>query len=69
MSSPLSLDETDRKILQIIQDDFPIVQEPWLEISSTLKVREGEVSSRLKRLIDAGAIVKIGPFLTVQESV
>ena len=33
-SSPISLDETDRIILQILQDDFPIVQEPWLEISS-----------------------------------
>ena len=61
MSSPLSLDETDRTILQILQDDFPIVQEPWLEISNRLNISEGEVISRLKRLIEAGAIVKIGP--------
>lgn len=60
-SSPISLDETDRTILQILQDDFPIVQEPWLEISQRINVSEGEVMSRLKRLIEAGAIVKIGP--------
>jgi DNA-binding Lrp family transcriptional regulator len=60
-SSPISLDETDRIILQILQDDFPIVQEPWLEISSRVNISEGEVISRLKRLIEAGAILKIGP--------
>ena len=60
-SSPISLDETDRIMLQMLQDNFPIVQEPWLEISSRLNVSEGEVISRLKRLVEAGAIVKIGP--------
>lgn len=60
-SSPVSLDETDRVMLQMLQDDFPIVQEPWLEISSRLNVSEAEVMSRLKRLIEAGVIAKIGP--------
>ena len=60
-SLPISLDQTDKKILQLIQDDFPIVQEPWLEISSRVNISEGEVISRLKRLIEAGAILKIGP--------
>ena len=61
MSSARSLDETDRIMLQMIQDDFPIVQQPWLEISKKLKISEGEVLIRLKRLVEAGAIVKIGP--------
>ena len=61
MSSPISLDETDRMMLQMLQDDFPIVQEPWREISNRLKIGEVEVVSRLKRLVEAGAIVKIGP--------
>jgi DNA-binding Lrp family transcriptional regulator len=60
-SSPISLDETDRIIMQMLQDDFPIVQEPWFEISNRLGVSEVEVIARLKRLIEAGAIVKIGP--------
>ncbi|HYA78116.1 MAG TPA: AsnC family transcriptional regulator [Verrucomicrobiae bacterium] len=58
---PTSLDETDRTMLQMLQDDFPIVQEPWLEISSRLNISESEVISRLQRLIEAGTIVKIGP--------
>ena len=57
----ISLDETDRIILQILQDDFPIVQEPWLEISNRLNISESEVISRLKQFIEAGVITKIGP--------
>ena len=44
----LSLDETDKKILQIIQDDFPLVQEPWLEISRRLNIDEAEVDKAVK---------------------
>ncbi len=57
----ISLDQTDRKILQQVQDDFPIVEEPWLEISNRLNISEGEVVKRLKWLLDAGAVLKIGP--------
>jgi siroheme decarboxylase len=57
----VSLDETDRSILQIIQDDFPLVQHPWLEIGDRLNISEIKVVSRLKRLIETGVIVKIGP--------
>ena len=60
-SSFISLDETDRIILQILQDDFPIVETPWREISSRVNITEDEVISRLKRLMAIGAIVKIGP--------
>jgi DNA-binding Lrp family transcriptional regulator len=60
-SAPISLDETDRTLLQMLQDDFPIVQEPWLEIGSKVNISEEEVISRLKRLTEAGAILKIGP--------
>ena len=55
------IDETDRKILQLIQDDFPIVSEPWLEISNRLNLKEAEVIKRLKRLIEAEVILRIGP--------
>ena len=58
---PVILDQIDRKIMRQIQDDFPLEQEPWLEISNRLKTSEGEVIRRLKRLIEMGAIVKIGP--------
>ena len=58
---PLSLDETDKTMLQILQDDFPIVQQPWLEVGSRLNISEAEVIMRLKRLLEAGTILRVGP--------
>jgi len=55
------LDETDMLMLQMVQDDFPIVPQPWREISSRLCISEAEVLSRLKRLVESGVVVKIGP--------
>ena len=60
-SYPIRLDQTDKKILQLIQDDFPLKQEPWLEISNRLQIRENDVITRLKRLVEAGVVMKIGP--------
>jgi DNA-binding Lrp family transcriptional regulator len=60
-SASISLDEIDRIILQTLQDDFPIVQEPWLEIGRKVNISEEEVISRLRRLTETGAITKIGP--------
>jgi len=61
--TPLILDETDKVILQELQDDFPLVQEPWLEISRRLNISQAEVLTRSKRLIEGGAILKVGPVL------
>ncbi len=61
-SAPI-LDDVDRHILQIIQDDFPLVQKPWQEISSRLSISESEVMARLRRLSEEGVIRKIGPII------
>lgn len=60
-SFPINLDQIDKEILQLLQDDFPLKQEPWLEISSQLKISETELMTHLKRLFEVGAIMKIGP--------
>jgi len=59
--SIIPVDETTKKILQIIQDDFPIVEDPWLEIGRRLKIGEKEVLTCVKQLIEEGTINKIGP--------
>jgi len=56
----IALDDIDRKLLQLVQDDFPIVERPWHEISSRLSVSEEEILLRIKRLSEAGIIRKIG---------
>jgi DNA-binding Lrp family transcriptional regulator len=62
-AKPINLDETDRKILQLLQDDFPIAEKPWKEIGDKLRISEAEVITRLKRLREGGIIQKVGPIL------
>ena len=63
----VALDETDKELLRLIQEEFPLVKKPWMEIASRLNISEGELTSRLKRLYDAGVILKIGPILNARE--
>jgi siroheme decarboxylase len=55
-----ALDETDRKILNRIQSDFPITPRPYLGIAEQLGLSEPEVISRLTRLKAHGIIRRIG---------
>lgn len=57
----LVLDATDKKLLQIIQDKFPIVAQPYNEISHQLNIPEHEVIYRIGRFIETGVVLRIGP--------
>ncbi len=63
ITTAISLDEIDKKILQLLQDDFPLMEKPWSQISSNLNIGEDEIITRLKRLNEAGVIWKIGPIV------
>ncbi len=54
------LDGIDRKIVQILQDDFPIVEHPWKEVGDRLNITEADVIKRVKRLNELGITKKIG---------
>jgi DNA-binding Lrp family transcriptional regulator len=58
-----TLDETDKKILQTLQDNFPLVEHPWKEIARQLDLTEPEVLTRLQRLQNLGVTKKIGPII------
>lgn len=57
------LDEVDRKIVQLLQDNFPLVERPWREVGDKLNLTEDEVINRLKRLNERGVTRKIGPII------
>jgi len=54
------MDATDKKILNIIQKDFPVVAEPWKAIAEGLGLNESEVLKHIKKLKDEGIIRRIG---------
>ena len=54
------LDFTDKKLMQILQDDFPMVERPWKHVGEKLSLTEDQVLTRLKRLNRQDVTRKIG---------
>jgi DNA-binding Lrp family transcriptional regulator len=55
-----SVDEADRKILNAIQSEFPIMARPYEELGRRLSLPEEDVLRRVKRLKERGIIRRIG---------
>jgi DNA-binding Lrp family transcriptional regulator len=59
----IKLDRGDRILLNHAQGDFPVCPRPFRELGERVGMSEEEVLSRLRRLVDAGAISRLGPIL------
>ena len=53
-------DETDRKLLDMLQNDFPLTVQPYLEMAERLDLTEAEVLARLTVMKQAGLIRRLG---------
>jgi Transcriptional regulators len=54
------MDGIDKKILNIIQKDFPLVAEPFKAVAEKVGISEDEVLERISRLKQEGIIRRIG---------
>ena len=59
-SDTVLMDDTDRRILNRIQSDFPVTSRPYDTIGQELDLPEAEVIARVRRLKDTGIIRRIG---------
>ncbi len=57
---PSSMDETDKRILNAIQSDFPISPRPYDVLGERLGLPAGEVMERIQALRRQGVIRRIG---------
>jgi DNA-binding Lrp family transcriptional regulator len=62
------LDDVDKKILNALQLDFPLVHKPFEELGKALGLNEDEVIRRIKRLCKEGAIRRIGPIISTKKT-
>lgn len=56
----MTADQIDRKLLNLIQANFPLSPEPYREIGEALGISEEEVLSRIGKMIDSGLIRRLG---------
>jgi len=61
------LDGLDRRLLDLVQKEFPLTKRPFLALGETLGVGEDEVIRRARRLRDQGIIRRIGPILDMRK--
>lgn len=54
------IDALDRRLIAATQAGLPLVAEPYRALASTLGMSESDVTARLQRLLDEGAIRRIG---------
>jgi DNA-binding Lrp family transcriptional regulator len=54
------LDTIDRRLIAATQQGLPLVREPYRNLAGQLGLEEAEIIARLKRLLDDGAIRRIG---------
>lgn len=57
------LDSINKKLLTIIQQDFPISSRPFQEIGTKLGITEEETLERLKNLKELGVIRRLGAIM------
>ena len=58
----MTLDHTDRAILNRMQDDLPLVSHPYATVAKELDLSEAELLARLTRMKETRVITRFGPF-------
>lgn len=63
----MTLDATDRRILNRLQDGFPIAPRPFALVAGELGLEESDLIARLERMKSARIITRFGPFFDAAE--
>lgn len=61
-----ALDATDRRILNALQDGFPLSPRPFADAGAALGLSEAELITRVQALREIGAITRFGPFFDAE---
>jgi siroheme decarboxylase len=55
------LDETDKRLLNLMQGSFPLAERPYAEVARMAELSEDEVLRRVRRLLDERIIREVTP--------
>lgn len=61
MAERADLDDLDRRIINALQEGFPLSEEPYREAGEALGLSEDELLARLERLLRQRVLTRFGP--------
>jgi DNA-binding Lrp family transcriptional regulator len=62
------LDDVDRRLINALQGDFPLVAEPYRQVAETLGMGEEELLRRLGALLDRRVLTRFGPMFQIERA-
>jgi DNA-binding Lrp family transcriptional regulator len=62
-----AMDEIDRRIVDTLQDDFPVCERPFAAAAARLGVEEDELLARVDRLLGDGTLTRFGPLFDAEK--
>jgi DNA-binding Lrp family transcriptional regulator len=63
-----ALGETDRRLINALQGDFPLVAEPYRQVAEALGLDEPEVLRRLDALLERRVLTRFGPMFQIERA-
>lgn len=66
LSASREPDETDRRLINAVQGDFPLSERPFAEVGAALGLDEDEVLARLQSLLDDRVLTRFGPMFQIE---
>ncbi|HEY8220126.1 MAG TPA: AsnC family transcriptional regulator [Methylobacter sp.] len=61
------MDEIDKKIINALQNGFPICDAPYQQVATQLGLTEQDLITRLKTLLDTGTLTRFGPLYNAEQ--
>lgn len=62
------LDEVDRRLINALQGDFPLVPEPYRQVAAALGLGEDELLRRLDALLERRVLTRFGPMFQIERA-
>jgi len=61
------MDDIDKRIINALQDGFPICDAPYLKVAAELGLTDQDLITRLKTLLDNGVLTRFGPLYNAEQ--
>ncbi len=65
---PEDLSCTDRRLIQRLHGDLPLLERPYAAVGAELGLAEDEVIARLQRLLADGVLTRFGPLFQIERA-